>query len=68
MCGGMGGWRVHGVGGGRLGGWRVHGVGWCVVVWVVVGCMVGWMVGGFMGWLHVLTHPEKVTMLKYLIL
>ena len=23
----MGGWRVHGVGGGGVGGWRVHGVG-----------------------------------------
>ena len=32
-----------------MGGWRVHGVGWCVVVWVVVGCMVEWMVEEFMG-------------------
>ena len=49
----MGGWRVHGVGDGGVGGWRVHGVGWCVVMWVVV----GWMFGGFMGWVHILTHP-----------
>ena len=42
---GVGGCRVHGVGGGRVGGWRVHGVGGCVVV----GCMVGWVVGEFMG-------------------
>ena len=25
-----------GVGGGGVGGWRVHGVGGCVVVWVVM--------------------------------
>ena len=53
----VGGWwggcRVHGVGGGGVVGWRVHGVGGCVVVWVVVGCMVE----GFMGWVHILTHP-----------
>ena len=41
------------MGGGGVDGWRVHGVGWCVVV----GYMVGWMVGGFMGWVHILTHP-----------
>ena len=45
---GMGGWRIHGVGG-----WRVHGVVVCVVVWVGV----GWMAGGFIGWVHILTHP-----------
>ena len=32
-----------------VGGWRVHGVGGCVVVWVVVGCLMGWVVGEFMG-------------------
>ena len=32
-----------------VGGWRVQGVGWCVVVWVVMGCMVGWVAGEFMG-------------------
>ena len=53
----VGGWRVHGVGGGGVGGWRVHGVGGCVVLWVVVGCMVGWVVGELMVWVHILTHP-----------
>ena len=32
MGSGMGGWRVHGVGGGRVVGWRVHRMGGCVVV------------------------------------
>ena len=53
--GGMGDWRVHGVGGGGVGGWRVHGEGECVVVWV--GWVVGWVVEGFVGWVHILTHP-----------
>ena len=29
---GVGGWRVHGLGGVGVGGWRVHGVVVCVVV------------------------------------
>ena len=41
------------MGGGEIGGWKVHGVGGYVIVWVVV----GWVGGGFMGWVHVLTHP-----------
>ena len=32
--------------GGRVGGWRL--MGWAVVVLVV---------GGFIGWVHILTHP-----------
>ena len=38
MCGGVGGCRVHGVGGGRVGGWRV--------LWVVGGEVGGWRVHG----------------------
>ena len=34
---------------GGVGGWRVHGMGGCVVVWVVVRCLDGWVVGEFMG-------------------
>ena len=56
-----GGWRVHGVGGGRVGGWRVHGVSGCVVVWVVVGHLVGWVVGEFMGGgVYAPTQPRSV--------
>ena len=53
MCGGVGGWRVHGVGGGGVVSWRVHEVVVCVAVWMAV----GWVVGGFIGWVHILTHP-----------
>ena len=53
----VGGWRIHGVGCGGMADWRVHGAGGCVVVWLVVGCISGWVVGGFMGWVHILTHP-----------
>ena len=42
MSGGVGGLRVHRMGGGRVGGWRIHGVGWCVVVMVLVGAWWGW--------------------------
>ena len=38
---------------GGVGGWKVHGVVVCVVVQVVVGLVVG----GFIGWVHILTHP-----------
>ena len=48
--GGVGSGRM---GDGGVGGWRVHGVGGCVVVWVVLGLVVG----GFIGWVHILTHP-----------
>ena len=42
-------WMVHGVGGGGVVSWRVHGVGgWCGG---------GGVVGGFIGWVHILTHP-----------
>ena len=57
VCGAVDGWRVHGVGGSGVGGWRVHFVVVCVVVWVV---------GGFIGWMHILTHPLSY-ILKYLI-
>ena len=40
--GGVGGWRVHGVGDGGVCGWRGHGVVVCIVVRVVVG---GWLEG-----------------------
>ena len=57
----VGGARVHGVGGGGVGSWRVYGVCGYVMVWVV-----GWVVGELMEWVHILTHPRTVTMLKYL--
>ena len=36
----------QGVGGGGMGGWRVHGVGGCVVVWMVMGAWLGGAWGG----------------------
>ena len=39
------------MGGGGVGGCRVHGMDGCS------GVGGGGVVGGFMGWVHILTHP-----------
>ena len=55
VLGWVGGWKVHGVGGGGMGGWRVHGVDRCGGVGGggVHGGMSGWRVNG----VGAHTHP-----------
>ena len=47
-----GGWRVHGVGGGGVGCWRVHGVGGWVSDGVGGGGMGDWRVHGVDAYTH----------------
>ena len=53
--GGVGGWRVHGVGSGGVGGWRVHGV---VGVWWCGWWWDGLLEGSWGGCIYSPTHEQ----------